>query len=121
MSERDMKSDNNVVTPQDDREPCATATLKLKADSGYESEETHRVSADQWGRICAILHGADVRANVQPLLELIRESRESLASAPHVGRPKVVHRHGCAATRWGRKKGPCNCGGAALEETSDES
>ena len=32
----------------------ATLSMKLKADSGYESTETHRVSPDQWSRICAI-------------------------------------------------------------------
>ena len=32
----------------------ATMSLELKADSGYASKETHRVSADQWSRIVAI-------------------------------------------------------------------
>jgi hypothetical protein len=33
----------------------ATITATLKADSGYSSTETHRISADQWARICGIL------------------------------------------------------------------
>lgn len=27
---------------------------------------------------------------------------------------KAVHEHGCACTRWGKKRGPCNCGGWEL-------
>lgn len=29
---------------------------------------------------------------------------------------EVVHEHGCACTRFGRKFGPCDCGGDALYE-----
>ena len=34
-------------------------TLILKADSGYESEETHRISAAQWEAILRIIYGTD--------------------------------------------------------------
>lgn len=34
----------------------ATLTLKLRSDSGYNSDEQCRVSADQWSRIQAILY-----------------------------------------------------------------
>lgn len=40
---------------QDKFTVAATADVKLKADSGYTSHETARVSADQWTRICGIL------------------------------------------------------------------
>lgn len=45
-------------TPQDPKELEKTATLKitLDADSGYTSEEEHRISPYQWGRICKILY-----------------------------------------------------------------
>lgn len=36
----------------------ATVNVHLSADSGYTSHETSRISADQWGRICAILNEA---------------------------------------------------------------
>jgi transcription elongation factor Elf1 len=34
----------------------ATISLALKADSGYRADETARVSAEQWGRILAIIY-----------------------------------------------------------------
>lgn len=37
-------------------ELSATLTMTLRADSGYESTETHRITADQWGRIHVILN-----------------------------------------------------------------
>lgn len=40
---------NNVV--------AATLQLKLKADSGYTSEESHRISADQWGDVLRVATG----------------------------------------------------------------
>jgi hypothetical protein len=33
----------------------ATVVVKLTADSGYTATGTERISADQWGRICAIM------------------------------------------------------------------
>lgn len=33
----------------------ATLTLKLKADSGYISDQQCRISADQWGEIQKII------------------------------------------------------------------
>ena len=39
----------------DMHERNATLTITLKADSGYDATQTARVSADQWGRICAIM------------------------------------------------------------------
>jgi len=32
----------------------ATIDLKLSADSGYQSTESHRITPEQWGRIVAI-------------------------------------------------------------------
>ena len=50
-----MKKLKPVITPNpDDRAASITATLK--ADSGYMSTETHRISANQWGRIVAIMN-----------------------------------------------------------------
>ncbi len=36
----------------------ATIIATLKADSGYSSTETYRISADQWSRIVAIMNEA---------------------------------------------------------------
>lgn len=47
---------NNVV--EDDRARTGTLELKLRADSGYQADETHRISPEQWGRICQILNEA---------------------------------------------------------------
>lgn len=33
----------------------ATVTAKLRADSGYKSDESHRISPDQWRRIVEIM------------------------------------------------------------------
>jgi len=41
----------------DRTEQAATLFLKLKADNGYTSEGTHRVSADQYAAITAIAYG----------------------------------------------------------------
>jgi len=38
------------------KEKNATIQLKLKAKSGYSSDETHNISADQWARISTILN-----------------------------------------------------------------
>lgn len=43
-------------------EKAATVVLRMKADSGYSSEETHRISADQWSRIVAIANEPDATA-----------------------------------------------------------
>ncbi len=37
----------------------AKLTLKLEADSGYSAEETHRISAYEWGDILAICAGTE--------------------------------------------------------------
>ena len=34
----------------------ASLSITLKAESGYESKEKHRINADQWGRICKALN-----------------------------------------------------------------
>ena len=49
------------MTPRkrtDDEEDTLSATLgiRLRADSGYASDETHRISLSQWGRICEVLY-----------------------------------------------------------------
>lgn len=38
---------------------AAKVTVKLRADSGYSADQEARISATQWGRICAILAGKD--------------------------------------------------------------
>ena len=40
--------------PEEQYERKALLTLSLRADSGYESSEKYRVSADQWARILGI-------------------------------------------------------------------
>ena len=47
-----------VIDMADAKVKAATITAKLTADSGYTSTETHRISADQWGRIVAIMNEA---------------------------------------------------------------
>ncbi len=37
----------------------ASVTMKLKADSGYTSTETHRISANQWNAIVIMAGNAD--------------------------------------------------------------
>lgn len=37
-------------------ERAATLSMTLKADSGYQSSETHRISADQWEGMQKIIH-----------------------------------------------------------------
>ena len=67
-------------------EPTYSATLKLhlRADSGYESDERHRIDANQWERICAILNEPSARPEAQaaPKLteEQIENARETLKS-----------------------------------------
>ncbi|WP_148292601.1 hypothetical protein [Paracoccus aminophilus] len=39
------------------QDKAATLTMTLKADSGYESVEVHRVSAGTWARIVALASG----------------------------------------------------------------
>ncbi len=41
-------------------EKSGTLTLKLKADSGYESDEQHRISTNQWEKIQRVIRGFDV-------------------------------------------------------------
>lgn len=38
----------------DKTDRAATLLMSLTADSGYQSSETHRISADQWERILKI-------------------------------------------------------------------
>lgn len=40
-------------------EKNATVTIRLRADSGYESEEKHRISPEQWGEIVGIVNKPD--------------------------------------------------------------
>ena len=40
----------------DDMLLMASLTLSLRADSGYECEQTCRINVDQWARISAILN-----------------------------------------------------------------
>lgn len=42
---------------QDKHEKAAEVRISLHADSGYTAEITGRISATQWGEICAIVHG----------------------------------------------------------------
>lgn len=49
---------SEILTPEE-KEKNAILKMKLKANSGYRSEETHKVSSDQYGRICKILYETD--------------------------------------------------------------
>jgi hypothetical protein len=49
----------------------AMVSLKLKADSGYSSEEKHRVSANQWAAILAVAAGTIDAAEALKLLQPI--------------------------------------------------
>ena len=42
---------------QDKHEKAANVRISLHADSGYTAEIEGRISAAQWGEICAIVHG----------------------------------------------------------------
>ena len=42
---------------QDKHEKAASVRISLHADSGYTAEVEGRISAAQWGEICAIVHG----------------------------------------------------------------
>jgi hypothetical protein len=46
-----------------DNEKTATLSLQLKADSGYTSKETTRISVDQWTKIQEILYKSDKKEN----------------------------------------------------------
>ena len=37
----------------------ATVTVRLRADSGYQSDEVHRISPDPWGKIMGVLHAPE--------------------------------------------------------------
>ena len=50
------------MTKIDDKD--AVLSMKLKADSGYSAEETHRVSARQWGDIVAIANNTPRTASI---------------------------------------------------------
>ncbi len=43
----------------------ATITVTLCADSGYEAHEEHRISADQWWRICEIMNEPEILARIE--------------------------------------------------------
>ncbi|MEW6022817.1 MAG: hypothetical protein AB1807_11825 [Pseudomonadota bacterium] len=45
---------------------AATITVKLRADSGYSADQQQRISANQWGQICAILTGKVPAAPAAP-------------------------------------------------------
>ena len=49
-------------TQNEETKLSATMTIKLRADSGFTSDEQHRISASQWGRICEILYEKHVPA-----------------------------------------------------------
>lgn len=51
---KEIKKPSAAVLPEN---KDATLVLKLKSDSGYRSEESHRVSPMQWMQIQQILKG----------------------------------------------------------------
>ena len=53
-------SEKNKEVETDMDEKAASLSIKLKADSGYTSEDTGRVSANQWAIISNIVH-ADIK------------------------------------------------------------
>jgi len=52
-----MRKISQAIQPRQGKRE-ATIIATLKADSGYQSTETHRISANQWGRIVAIMKEA---------------------------------------------------------------
>lgn len=48
----------------DNTEKTATLNLHLKADSGYTSKESTRISVDQWTKIQEILYKKEQEDNV---------------------------------------------------------
>ena len=49
-----MANKDDGGLPPEAFERKASLSMRLVADSGYESTEAHRVSADQWARILKI-------------------------------------------------------------------
>lgn len=45
----------------------ASVVIKLKADSGYSSSETHRVSPYQWGEIQRVLDGKRISDSIEAI------------------------------------------------------
>ena len=52
---------------QDPTEKAATITAQLAADSGYTAMQKGRISAEQWGKICAVIAGTDASQPVAPV------------------------------------------------------
>ena len=48
------RAKRTIPEPEDTSTALALLTLSLRADSGYESSEKWRISADQWARILGI-------------------------------------------------------------------
>jgi hypothetical protein len=65
FKEKDMTASNVVA---------ATLQLKLKADSGYTSEESHRISADQWGDVLRVATGQLSSAELDQLRGVCAEA-----------------------------------------------
>lgn len=66
MNEKNLIAQARAATPAADKtlppeatEKKAKLSLSLRADSGYMADETHRISAQQWGRICKIVNEKD--------------------------------------------------------------
>lgn len=57
------------------------------------------------------IHGVTPNSGVRVVLE-----RTGNAGPYLMAEIEAVHSHGCAATVWGKKHGPCNCGGDGLIE-----
>jgi len=47
------------MTEPQPRDGEAVLKMELKAASGYECEEEHRITPEQWGKIQRILHGTE--------------------------------------------------------------
>lgn len=63
----------------------AKLKMSLKADSGYESESEHRITAEQWGDVNRVLHGKKPSAlplELQPCEELIALAEKLQSTTP---------------------------------------
>lgn len=63
-------------------EAKASLTLKLRADSGYESTQTQRVSPQVWGQVLNLLAGADpwekIATDMDTILEVLSKPDQRL-------------------------------------------
>ncbi|RYG90140.1 MAG: hypothetical protein EON59_00740 [Alphaproteobacteria bacterium] len=72
-------------------EKNAALTLTLKADSGYRSTETHRISANQWTEILLVCADAERRAVMTAGPDLLSELRALVTAVRFADPPKLFN------------------------------